>query len=177
MASRVAASNPYVSSLVLMATPSMPLFPDLALSQVELAESAGLLQPAEAAAARIRIETEIRLLNETSGNTLELGGRELFLGWMRSEAANDPLTSIGSLEIPVLVAQGGRDARVPADQATAILNTLNARGNSTQKLALFEKLGHTFGTMFSEGATAPYRAHPEIDPEVLNVVSNWLKEG
>ena len=63
-----------------------------------------------------------------------------------------------------------------AEEATRIMDTLSARGKSTQKLALFEKLGHSFGTMFSEGATAPYRAHPEIDPEVLNAVSSWLKE-
>lgn len=176
LASKVAASNPYVSSLVLMATPSVPLFPDLALRQADLGMSAGLLQPAEAAAARIRTETEVRLLNETSGNTLELGGHELFLGWMRSEAANDPLVSISLLEIPVLVAQGGRDGYVPVEEANRIMDALNARGKSTQKLALFEKLGHSFGTMFSEGATAPYRAHPEIDPEVLNAVSSWLKE-
>ena len=174
-ASKVAASNPYVSSLALMATPSVPLFPDLRLVQARRAAQTGLVEPVEAEAAELNISNLMGLLEQESANTVMLGGHELFLGWMRSQAVNDPLGSIGALDIPVLVVQGAGDDRVPVEQALQIMQSLEARGRGTQELALFEKLGHDFGSFISEGDSVPYRAHPEVDRNVLEKVSGWLK--
>jgi hypothetical protein len=176
VAARVAASNPYVSALVMMATPSVPLWPDLALIQVGLAESAGLVPQADADAARIRVANQVGFVSLESGETAKVDGHEVFLGWMRSQAANDPPSSISSLDIPVLVVQGGRDGIVPPEQARQVMTVLEARGRSTQELALFEELGHNFGPLLLEGAAVPYRRHPTVDPAVLETISRWLKD-
>ncbi len=175
LASAVAASNPYVRALVLMATPSVPLFPDLTAYQLHTAESSGLVQPAEITSERLRLETEARVLNETSGDTVELQGHELFLGWMRSQAYSDPMTPVGELSVPVLVMQGGRDVVVAPAHSEAMMKALAGRGRGTQELALFDELGHDFGPMLSEAVSIPYRAHPEVEPGVLEKLSTWLK--
>jgi pimeloyl-ACP methyl ester carboxylesterase len=175
LASSVAASNPYVKAVVLMATPSVPLFPDLTAYQLQAAESSGLVEPAEITAERLRLGTEVSTLNETSGDTVELEGQELFLGWMRSQAFSDPLASVRALEVPALVVQGGRDVVVAPEHADAIMRALQERGSGTQELALFDELGHEFGLVLSEAASIPYRAHPEMDEKVLKKVSSWLK--
>lgn len=173
LAAEVAASNPYVSSLVLMATPSVPLFPDLAAAGVVLAGEEGLQQP-EVDAALQGIAYAAGLLSEVDGDTVELDGQELFLGWMRSEASGDPLAFMGELKIPVLVVQGGRDGLVPAGQAEEIVMAVQAGGTGTAELAYFEELGHTFGVVFPEGAVVPYREHPEVEAAVLDAVAAWL---
>jgi hypothetical protein len=55
------------------------------------------------------------------------------------------------------------------------MRSLEARGRGGQELALFERLGHDFGSFISEGDSVPYRAHPKVDRIVLDKVSGWLK--
>ena len=174
-ASKVAGSNPYVSSLALMATPSVPLFPDLLLAQTRQAAETGLIESAEAEAVELNISNLMGLLEQVSADTILMGGHELFLGWMRSQAVNDPLASVGALDMHVLVVQGAADERVPTEQALQIMRSLEARGRGGQELALFERLGHDFGSFISEGDSVPYRAHPKVDRSVLDKVSGWLK--
>jgi pimeloyl-ACP methyl ester carboxylesterase len=176
LASQVAASNPYVSSLVMMAAPSVPLFPDLTLLQARTAEAAGAMRPAEEEAVELRVSNQLNLLGQVPGDYVKLGGHELFLGWMRSQATADPLASAGALAIDVLVVQGGRDAVVLPEQARQTMRALEVRSRGTQELALFEGLGHDFGPMLLEGASVPYRAHPQVDRAVLDKVSGWLKD-
>jgi pimeloyl-ACP methyl ester carboxylesterase len=173
-ASRVAAANPYVSSLVLMATPAVPLFPDLRLMQVNQAARAGLILPAEAEAAELNINNLTRLLEVESADVMTIDNHLLFLKWMRSQETGDVPGSAGSLEIPVLVVQGSDDELVPAEQAQQIMRSLEARRGGRQELALFQGLGHDFGPFISEGKSVPYRAHPRVDRSVLDKVSGWL---
>ena len=174
-ASRVAASNPYVSSLVLMATPSVPLFPDLRLEQVRRAAREGTVEMVEAQAAELNIGNLVSLLERESADTTKLSGHQVFLGWMRSQAAGGPLASIAALDIPVLVVQGADDDLVPVGHARRLMQSLEARGRGTQELALFERLGHHFGPFISQGDSVPYRAHPQVDRGVLDKVSSWLE--
>jgi pimeloyl-ACP methyl ester carboxylesterase len=174
-ASKVAASNPYVSSLVLMAAPFVPLFPDLRLMQVNQAAQAGMILPAEAEAAELNINNLTRLLEQQSAATITIDNHPLFLNWMRSQEAGDLPGWLGALEIPVLVVQGSADERVPAGQAQQIMRSLEARGGGTQELSMFEGLGHDFGPFVSQGESVPYRAHPRVDRSVLDKVANWLE--
>jgi pimeloyl-ACP methyl ester carboxylesterase len=174
-ASRVAGSNPYVSSLVLMATPSIPLFPDLRLEQVRRAARTGAVETVEAQAVELNIGNLVSMLKKESADIIKVSGHLVFLGWMRSQAAGDPLASITSLDMPVLVVQGADDDLVPAAHARRLMQSLEARGRSTQELALFERLGHNFGPLVSQGGSVPYRAHPKVDRGVLEKVSGWLE--
>jgi pimeloyl-ACP methyl ester carboxylesterase len=174
-AGRVAASNPYVSSLVLMATPSVPLFPDLQVEQVDRAAREGSIEGVEDEAKKLNINNLVSLLQQEGGDTVTLDGHKLFLGWMRSQSASSPLDSIAALDVPVLVVHGVNDDMVPVEQAQQLMQTLEARGPGKQELALFEGLGHDFGPFVSEGDAVPYRAHPDVDRTVLKKISGWLK--
>ena len=174
LACRVAASNPYVTALALMATPSVPLFPDLAGTQVEMRGGLGLLTKAEVNTAGLNIANLVNTVASTNAATIKIQGHELFLGWMRSQEGNSALASIGSLTIPVLVMQGGMDGNVPAKQSDELMRALEARGKSTQELALYDKLGHYFGPLLLEAQAVPYRDHPNVDTAVLEKLSGWL---
>ncbi len=174
LACRVAASNPYVTALALMATPSVPLFPDLAGTQVEIRGGLGMLTKSEVNAAGLNIDNLVSTVASTNAATTRIQGHELFLGWMRSQEGNSALTSIGGLTIPVLVMQGGLDGYIPAKQADELMRALEARGKGTQELALYDKLGHYFGPLLLEAQAVPYRDHPNVDTAVLEKLSEWL---
>lgn len=175
LAAEVAAVNPYVSSLVVMATPSVRLYPELPAVQAEVAFNAGIIGPQEAEAQRIYLQNQELTLAEQDSQYARIEGHRLFLGWMRSQEGSDPLIPIAALRIPVLVIQGGRDASVPPAMAERIMEILSARPGGDEELALFEELGHDLGPMLTEAASVPSRAHPEVDPEVLEKASSWLK--
>jgi pimeloyl-ACP methyl ester carboxylesterase len=176
LAAAVASVNPYVSSLVLVATPSVRLFPELPWIQAEVALASGIITPEEADARRACVQNQELTLSEQSSEYADIEGHRLFLGWMRSQEESDPLAPLSSLRIPVLVVQGGRDASVAPAMAERIMESLTARPDGEEELALFEELGHDLGPLLTEAASVPYRAHPEVDPELLEKVSSWMKK-
>lgn len=173
---RAAAANPYVTTCALMATLSVRLFPDLARVNIEREAASGELMAQEAEAAERQVSALEWVLGQVQDDWVGLGGRRLFLGWMHSQQDNNPLGTIASLKMPVLVMQGGRDQQVPASQALEIMDVLGARENGEEELVLFEELGHEFGRFIPEEEARPYRAHPLIEDEVLGTLSRWLKE-
>lgn len=172
VAAAVAARNPYVTALALAAAPAVRPWPDLALLRADAAAADGRLQPVEAAMARSVAANQLALL-EKGGRYAELDGRRVFLGWMRSQAAREPLASMRSLDVPVLVVHGGGDELVPPDQAAAITRAL-ADGPGEVETALFEGLGHGLGRELDEAEARPFRSHPVVSKEVLRKVAGWL---
>ena len=172
----VASSNPYISDCVLMATPAVRIFPELEGQVVEREAARGVLLEQEAANRLRNIKALTEVLDMTSENVVQLEGKQLFLGWMRSQAGNDLAEKLARLDDDVLVVQGTGDEVVPPDQARSIMAVLEARGRGRQRLALFEGLGHSFGRFNDEAESRPFRAHPVVDPEVLRTVSGWLKK-
>lgn len=176
IASYAATGNPYVAACVLLAAPSVRAFPDLALLDAGEAGRSGELPPGDVDVARGEIDALTSALGVVEGDFVEAMGRTLFLGWMRSYAGSDTLAAVGSLRVPVLVLQGGRDDVVGPEQARELYGALEARGKGVQELVVFDGLGHEFGREVGEAAARPYRSHPALSPEVTRTISRWLKE-
>jgi dipeptidyl aminopeptidase/acylaminoacyl peptidase len=65
-------------------------------------------------------------------------GRDRELLWARS-----PLSRAGQISVPILIAHGTNDARVPSGQAGAFVEAMRA-GGAVPELLLFENEGHHF---------------------------------
>jgi uncharacterized protein len=170
-----AVENPYVSGLVLMAPPAVPVFPDLARLQVEASLSSGEIQGAEAEAAMQRIESQLWFLDQIEEDVVTVDRHRLFLGWLRSFRAEDPLETASKLAVPVLILQGEGDRRVPVGQAERLMEVLEGREGGTEELVVFEGLGHGFGPFRDAAESRPYRAHPVIEEDALDALSGWLE--
>lgn len=176
VATRAAGGNPYVSACVLMATPSVRAFPDLARLAVAEAGIKGGLSAGDAAVAEEEIDVLMNVLDVVEGDFVEAMGRSLFLGWMRSYAGFDTASAAGALKMPVLVLQGEADTLVGPENARELYGVLEAREKGVEELVVFDGLGHEFGPGVGEAAAKPYRAHPAVPSEVTRTISRWLKE-
>lgn len=170
-----AAANPYVRSLVLMATPSVRMFPDMASVDLREAARRGDILAEEAAYGQRVIDDLVGLVSSSTGDTVEIGGRKVFLGWMRSWMQADPPRDLSGLKVPVLVMQPAADEVVPPSQATAIMSVLAGRAGGVQKLETYDGLGHGFGKELSQAESIPYRQHPVIERKVLEALGEWLE--
>ncbi|MFH1149115.1 MAG: alpha/beta fold hydrolase [Actinomycetota bacterium] len=175
VASQVAYRNPYVSACVLLATPSVRMFPELADTMAVEQGRRGALLPQEVEAELANTRNLVNLLGETEGSTAVAMDHTVFLDWMRTAEFLYPPDTMRNLAIPVLVVQGTDDEVVPAAQAEDLMTSLEGRGKSTQELALFEGLGHELGPWVDEAESRPYRSHPEPDPAVVEKITDWLK--
>lgn len=171
----VAAANPYVKRLALIATPSVTMFPDLVTVDLDLAQQQGTIPPGDIAYTRQNLAFLVQLVSGSGQKNATIAGHEVFLDWMRSWMQAQPASDLAKIKVPVLVMQGQQDDLVPPQQAADIMATLSARPGGQQQLAAFDNLGHDFGPVMSEARSQPFRSHPVIDPKVLDTLATWMK--
>lgn len=175
LSAAAAGANPYVRKLVLMATPSVSPFPDMARMELELAVQRGEMSGGEAAFERDVIDGLVAMVRGTTAAYAGVGGRRVFLDWMRSWMAEQPSQQLAAVGVPVLLAQGSADRSVPPAQAEELMRALSSRPRGVQELRVFDGLGHAFGRELTQAESVPYRRHPVIDPAVFETVADWLK--
>lgn len=110
-----------------------------------------------------------------NSNIDQLAGR-FFLPWMRYLLKYDPATTLGKIKIPVLALNGEKDIQVSAQENIAGFNKLLTQaGNKNFKTIIFPNLNH----LFQHAKTGQVSEYPTIEetisPEVLSVMSKWIK--
>jgi len=97
--------------------------------------------------------------------------------WWRYFLSFDPAAYLDQVTIPVLALNGDRDLNVPASENLAgIARALNAAGNEDHTELEFAGLNHMFNHQ-GEGEPADTTVAIEtITPEVLDLVSSWIRE-
>ena len=86
---------------------------------------------------------------------------------------HDPVAAVKTLNIPILVLQGGRDYQVlESKDFKGWKDALNSRENATFKL--FPKLNHLFIT--GEGKSSPqeYMVEGHVENEVIDSIVQWI---
>ena len=86
---------------------------------------------------------------------------------------HDPVATVKTLNIPILVLQGGRDYQVlESKDFKGWKDALNSRGNATFKL--FPKLNHLF--IAGEGKSSPqeYMVEGHVENEVIDSIVQWI---
>jgi len=171
----VAGENPYVSRCVLMATPALRVYPELAFSQAEEAENTGELTNLEMAVRKADISRNLATLSQVSEDYVRVFDHPVFLAWMRSYMGFDPVAAARSIPVPVLVLQGTGDTKVTPDQAGSLMSALQARPGGKQELVMFDGLDHGFGPYRGQARSKPQRSHPVVDRRVLDTIGRWLE--
>ena len=173
LAPRIAALNPSVARIVILAGATRPL-PDVAVAQVEYL--AGLNGPIDdAAAERIR-----RLKAEAARANAARPGDEgpPFLGAPLSYWADlnayDPVATAAGLTIPMLILQGGRDSQVTAEDFNRFQSALTAHRNVAGHL--LPRLNHQF--IYGVGPSTPseYEAAGHVDAEAIALIAAFVLE-
>ena len=194
IAPMVAARNPDVRFIVLMAGSGVP-GDDIVVSQsVLIAEASGVArEQAEKNGsdlrdilALVKQEKDDRLLNAKLREKLadkvlpaQLGMQiqALTAPWYRYFISYDPAAALARVSCPVLAIGGDKDLQVPARQnLAAIRNALAAGGNKNVEIDELPGLNHLFQTART-GAPGEYGQIEEtISPVALERIARWISK-
>jgi dienelactone hydrolase len=162
VAAMVAAGDPRVHALVLMAAPARP---GRALSEYQIR-------------AVFAEDTTLPLVQRDSLLHVALRQADSVFatgGWMQQFGTYDPLPDVRRVRAPVLVLQGETDRQVPAADAGRLAATLRAAGNRAVALHLFPAMNHLLVNDPS-GSTLRYATLPSfaVRADLLAVLGDWL---
>ena len=192
IAPMVAARNPDVAFIVMMAGSGVPGDEILAAQALLVSEAAG--KSHETAENNATWEREILALvkGAKDGAVLEKKVREKLAGqvpqgrlavqikaisspWFRYFIEYDPATALGKVTCPVLAINGEKDLQVPPKQnLPAIRKALEAAGNKNVELDELLGLNHLFQTA-KTGAPSEYAEIEEtMSPVALEKIASWI---
>jgi dienelactone hydrolase len=164
VAPMVAAADPRIRGVALLAAPSRPG------RELSMYQNRALVDaiPGLTAAQRDSI---------MAGVPAQLDALEAASPWLRYWFAYDPRPTLRRVRAPVLVLQGATDRQVPEAQARELAGTARAAGNRDVTLRVFAGLNHLF-VPDPEGTAdvQRYAALPskQVQPEVLGALADWL---
>ncbi|PXX61774.1 hypothetical protein DFR70_108332 [Nocardia tenerifensis] len=170
---RVAAAEPAVAGVVMLAADTVPL--PRAAARVfhyiaELDPAAGMGSILTQAAVAIARTEDPALSPETPG-------AELLFGWPASYWLDlrqfDQVATAAALDRPILVLQGGRDYQVTeADDLPAWRVALDGKTDAT--IQVFADDDHMFFPGRGPSAPADYEVPQHVDPAVVDAIVQWL---
>jgi|GEM_PF-319018 len=177
MAPKIAADNPQIKGFISMAG-SLRTLQDLSLDQNKAAIAAeASLTEQQKSAMIAEVQAE---LDKTK--TLDDGGTGSIMGvptnYWKSLNAVHSADIVKSLNVPMLILQGGADFQVNPDKDYKLWQTaLEGRSNATFKL--YDGLSHLFmpNQIPANGALdiSVYNAPNHVDPRVIADIAVWVK--
>ena len=178
-APRIAAADPSISGLVLLAADAQPMHE----AAVRVARHLAALAPGpsadEAVSALVRQAAVVagpELAPDTSSDLLPLGFSAAY--WLDLRAYDPVATAVG-LVCPMLILQGGRDYQVTvADDLTRWRRALAHRPEVA--IRIHQDVNHFFfpGLPGSGRPTPAEYARPgHVDPAVVDEIATWLTDG
>jgi pimeloyl-ACP methyl ester carboxylesterase len=193
IAPMVAAQDPAIAFIVLMAGPGAPIR-DLMIAQRAAMAKVNGVKPESMARNEIlvaKLNNSVTAAKDTAGAeaaaravfkaeapgapaaAVEAQVRALSSPWYRSFIVYDPRTSLSKVKVPVLALNGDKDVQVVATQnLPAIREAL--KGNRDVTILQLPGLNHLFQTA-DTGAPAEYgKIEETISPVALNAVSDWI---
>ncbi|HKO16424.1 MAG TPA: alpha/beta fold hydrolase [Gemmatimonadaceae bacterium] len=162
IAPMVAASDPRLRGIVLMAGPAQSGRAILAYQQRYAADSVLHVPPA-------RRDSALAAMRHSLDSVAAMQP------WLRFFLDYDPLATARTVKTPVLLLQGATDRQVTPDQATTLANAFRAGGNRDVTVKIFPRTDHLF-LPDSSGNPSGYSKLPStrVRPEVLGSIADWL---
>lgn len=157
----VAAQDPRIAALVLMAGPASPRSAVLEQNRRSIAAETTLSQ-----ARRDSLLQHVPVMLDSAANT-----GTWFGGFLRY----DGRATAAKISVPVLILQGATDTQVPLEQAELYTRYFREGGNQRVTTVVFPHRNHLF-LRDSIGDFARYNRLPstQVDHEVLGVLADWL---
>ena len=192
IAPMVAAGDPGVRFIVLMAGPGVP-GDQLIAEQKRLIEEASGVTKEQAAQDAVRqrelftlVETEkddavlekelrAKMAGHVPEAMMDAGVQQLMSPWWRYTLTYDPATALRKVACPVLVLNGEKDLQVPpAQNLPAIRKALEEGGNKRFEIDELPGLNHLFQTA-KTGSPTEYALNEEtISPVALDKIAAWI---
>ncbi len=161
----VAARDPVLAALVVMAGPAKPMRA-VVRDQVRwrIASAEGL-----EAGERARLAAEA----ERQADAF-VDGAGAYMAWARDW---DPLPTARRVRAPTLILQGALDRQVTAGQADSLAAAMRAGGNRDVTVRVFPRLNHLFLVSPTDGSPSEYAVLPDfaVPAEVLDTLAGWLQ--
>jgi alpha-beta hydrolase superfamily lysophospholipase len=161
----VAAGDPSVAGIILLAPPALPL------AQVLMEQTLAGVAPDQQAAARAR---ELAIFASTRQ------GHDSMRAWLRSSLDVDPVADIARVRAPVLILQGTADVQVLAADLPRLVAAARAH-NRDVTVRTFAGDNHLFDAAPPGVTQTPYAALRQyltvpawIDTRALEAIEAWL---
>ncbi|MER7787187.1 alpha/beta fold hydrolase [Streptomyces sp. NPDC097640] len=173
VAPRVAATEPSVAGLVLLAADAEPMH----RAAVRVARHLASLAPGPAADAAVEALTRQAAVVDSPGLSTSTPAESLPLGlsaayWLDLRGY-DPVAAAAALGTPMLVLQGGRDYQVTvADDLARWRAGLAHRPDVTTRV--YEADNHLFCPGSGPSTPAEYESAHHVDPAVVADIAEWL---
>lgn len=197
VAPKVAARDPKIAFIVLMAAPGVPLSKVLEAQQARLAPAMGetaeqirrtqmltdhvilaMRGSKDQAEARTRA---IRVIKAEGGDRMHVDGQAeamataLSSGWMRDLLDYDPGPTLAKVKCPILALNGSKDGQVPPEQNLPAIRAAT-RANPDVTLIELPGLNHLFQTA-ATGAAGEYADIEEtVAPIALDTMAGWIRK-
>ncbi|WP_433193648.1 serine aminopeptidase domain-containing protein [Nocardia sp. CA-107356] len=173
---RVAAAEPSIAGVVMLAADTVPL--PRAAARI-FSYIAGL-DPAADMAASLAGTVEAIARTEDPALSPETPSAELLFGWPASYWLDlrefDQVATAAALDRPILVLQGGRDYQVTeADDLAGWRAGLDAKPGVS--IRVFAADDHMFFPGSGPSGPADYQAPHHVDPAVVDAIAGWLAPG
>ncbi|HEX6048311.1 MAG TPA: alpha/beta fold hydrolase [Gemmatimonadaceae bacterium] len=170
IAAMVAASDPKVRSIIIMAGMGKT-GAEVAIEQhEELLKSDTTLDEATRAARRAQQKDAVK--------TIMAGGDVPGVpvnAWTREYFAYDPLATVRKVKQPILILQGERDRQVDQSHAPLLADAARAAGNTSVTVKVFPTLNHLFLPSETGSFTEYSRLGTTTVPDVvLDAIADWI---
>jgi len=195
VAPKVAAKDPKIAFVVLMAGPGVPLsevlraqraklMPAMGLGPEQIKKSQALVDHAVAAMKGAKDQAEARgralhvIQAEGAGVTrsdaeAQALAAQLSSGWMRDLLDYDPAPTLAKVKCPILALNGTKDGQVPPEQNLPAIRAAT-QGNPDVTIQELPGLNHLFQTA-KTGAVGEYADIAEtVAPSALDAMSGWI---
>jgi hypothetical protein len=177
IAPMVAAEDPGIAAIVLMAGTATPLDSVLVEQFVSAAREAGgdSTDMAEARGVVEELSRAIREGRDLEELDLPLGLKEMGRSkWLREHIEHDPLATLQKVDAPVLILNGGQDVQVAPEHAHRLGAALEEAGHPDYEVKIFPGLNHLFVVSRGEGTAEYADPNAEVDGPFLSYVADWL---
>jgi pimeloyl-ACP methyl ester carboxylesterase len=195
VAPKVAAKDPKVAFIVLMAGPGVPLGEVLRAQRAALAPAMGaspdtirrtqtLVDHIDAAMKGSKDDADaesraLRVVKAEAGDlaptpaSQQLLARQLSNGWMRALVDYDPRPTLAKVKCPILALNGSKDGQVPPDQNLPAIRAAT-KANPDVTIVELPNLNHLFQTA-KTGAVGEYADIEEtVAPIALDTMTDWI---
>ncbi len=172
MAPRMAARDPSIAGLVLLAAPSRPLLDILIEQTRRMAVLDDGKTSAEESAAIADISRRVAAVRRSDEVAPQDTPGGLPVAYWRSFEAVDPVAEARPLTQPMLILQGGTDIQVVDADWQGWKGAFHSTPRVTFKL--YETLNHL--AMPGTGTIAEYQTPGQVDPTLIADVAAWVKQ-
>ena len=174
LAPRIAAADPSIAGLVIMAGPVRPLEQAIVDQTRYLVMLDGTLSADEQRAldAAIKLAADVRALKPTDPPIASAIVSAPTSYWIDLRGF-DPAAAASRLERPMLILQGERDYQVTMDDFAAWRRAIGSRANV--QLKSYPALNHLFIAGSGPSTPAEYNQPGHVDESVVRDIAEWIR--